>query len=269
MKSRTLAFAAALMAASALHAYAADGDDAERLRIWTELSRSVFGDKPINATDKAISLDAPKRAEDASLVPITINVAPDAGVVGTDLIIDENPSPVAARIKFGPAGDPRQMKLRVRVNSYTNIHAVAKTANGGLLQNTRFLKASGGCSAPVGASDQEAMKTMGEMRMRFGSNAELGGAPEATLMIRHPNFNGMQMDQVKRTYTPARFITSIDVARGDRKVFSIESDISLSTNPVISFLYKQGQSDEPFHVTVKDSEGRSWEQEFDTPKATN
>jgi sulfur-oxidizing protein SoxY len=268
MKSKTLAFAAALAAFSAMQAHAADGDEPERQQLWTELSRSVFGDKPVEVTDKMISLDVPKRAEDASLVPLTINVSPDAAVVGTTLIIDENPSPVAARIRFGAAGDPRQMKLRVRIDGYTNVRAVVETADGKLLQNARFVKASGGCSAPVGASDEEAMRNMGEMRMKFGSNADLGGAPEATLMVRHPNFNGMQMDQIKRTYTPARFITSIDVSRGGLSVFSIESDITPSTNPVITFLYRP-ERNEPFHVTVKDSDGGIWEKDFEPPKVTN
>lgn len=269
MKTKSLTVAAILIAVSTIHAYAADGNEPERKQLWTELSESIFGDKPIKATDSVIWLEAAERAEDAALVPIKINMAPDAGVVGAVLIIDENPSPVAARIKFGPAADPRQMKLRIRVNSYTNMHVVAETAAGELYQYRRFIKASGGCSAPVGVSDAEAVKTMGQMRMKFGSNAELDGAPEATLMIRHPNFNGMQMDQLKRTYTPARFITSINVRRGDQTVFLLESDITLSTNPVISFLYKPGPNDTPFHLTVKDSDGGSWERDFDVPEATN
>jgi len=31
-------------------------------------------------------------------------------------------------------------------------------------------------------------------------------------MIRHPNFNGMQMNQITRYFTPARFIRTIDAS---------------------------------------------------------
>lgn len=266
MKALPVALAAALAAATVAHA--GEGDASDRQQRWEDLAQSEYGDKKLESTQSAIVLDAPTRADDAALVPMAIRVDPNAGVTGVDLLIDDNPGPVAARIKFGSAIDPRLMRLRVRINGYTNVHAVAVKKDGGLLQNTKFVKASGGCSAPVGETVEEAKRDMGKMRMKFGPNAELGGAPEATLMIRHPNFNGMQQEQDTMAYMPAKFIQSIDVARGDEKVFSMTSDISLAANPVISFLYKPG-GDKPFKVTVKDTDGESWTQEFPSAQATN
>ena len=94
----------------------------------------------------------------------------------------------------------------MRVNNYTNVHAVVRTKDGRLFETTKFVKASGGCSAPMGMSDEEAMKGMGDMRMKFSGDGAPGKSTEATLMIRHPNFSGMQMNQVTRDYTPARYI---------------------------------------------------------------
>lgn len=266
MKVFAVALAASLAAVTLAHS--GEGDAPDRQKRWKELAQSEYGDKTLEPTETAIVLDAPARADDAALVPMAIKVDPNAGVTGADLIIDDNPGPVAARIKFGSAIDPRLMQLRVRINGYTNVHAVAVTKDGGLLQNAKFVKASGGCSAPVGETVEEARHNMGRMRMKFGSNAEFGGAPEATLMIRHPNFNGMQQDPLTMAYTPARFIESIEVTRGDEKVFSLGSDISLTTDPVIGFLYKPG-GDKPFRVTVKDTEGETWTQEFQPTQATN
>jgi sulfur-oxidizing protein SoxY len=42
------------------------------------------------------------------------------------LVIDNNPSPLAGHITFGAAADPASLKLRVRVNEYTLIHAIAE-----------------------------------------------------------------------------------------------------------------------------------------------
>ncbi|MGQ4275362.1 quinoprotein dehydrogenase-associated SoxYZ-like carrier [Terrihabitans sp. B22-R8] len=266
MQHTSFALAFALTAASLGPAQAADGSEADRQQRWQELSRSVFGDVALKTDDSAIRLEAPKRAEDAALVPMTIRAA--AGITETALIIDDNPSPVAARISFGPAGDPRQMRLRVRIDGYTNVHAVTKSPDGELAQTMSFVKASGGCSAPAGASDAEAMRGMGEMRMRFAASAEMGGAPEAILMIRHPNFNGMQMNQETRGYTPARYINAVEVSRGGERVFAMESDISLSTNPVISFLYKP-DGNEPLHAKVTDTDGTVWTQSFTPDQVTN
>jgi sulfur-oxidizing protein SoxY len=183
-------------------------------------------------------------------------------------VIDDNPSPLAAHVTFGPAADPGSLQLRVRVDTYTNMHAVAETRDGRLFGTAAFVKASGGCSAPAAASDEEAMAGMGEMRMRFAPGTGAGKPIQATLMIRHPNFNGMQMNQMTRTYTPARYIEKVSVSYGETKVFDLVTDISLSTNPVIAFAFLP-DGNGPIRVVASDSNGGRWEQSFDPPATVN
>ena len=52
-------------------------------------------------------------------------------------------------------------------------------------------------------------------------------------MIRHPNYSGMQMDQLTRLYVPAQFVKSVRIWQGDDLLLSIESGISISENPEI------------------------------------
>ena len=54
---------------------------------------------------------------------------------------------------------------------------------------------------------------------------------EAQVMIRHPNFTGMQMDQLTREYTPAKFVQEMDVKRSGELIFKMEGGISISENP--------------------------------------
>ncbi len=249
-------------------AYAAAGDsDEQRAARWTEIKEQLFPGKTIERSDAAVKIEAPKRADDAALVPISLDMANKDQVKELSFIIDDNPTPYAAHFTFGPAADPGQIKLRVRVNNYTDVHAVVALADGKLVDSGQFIKASGGCSAPMGMSDEEAMKGMGEMRMKFGE-AGSGKPVEATLMIRHPNFSGMQMDQVSRDYTPARYIQKIDVTAGDQLVFHMDGDISISSNPVINFGVKPGVSG-PFKVTASDNQGGQWEQSFPGRTASN
>jgi len=81
-------------------------------------------------------------------------------------------------------------------------------------------------------------------------------------MIRHPNFNGMQMDQVTRHYTPAHFIRTIDITYGDQSVMHVDSDIALSTDPVITFGFIPRQNGK-LKVLVSDSKGKQFEQSFE------
>jgi sulfur-oxidizing protein SoxY len=273
MRTKQLLVACAAM--SALAATTAPGragvgdTDQERQARWQDLQKTIFGDKKVRSDDAAVTLDAPVRAEDAALVPIGITLADPKNVKALYLVIDDNPSPLAAHFSFGPDVDPKTIKLRVRVNTYTDMHAVAEMRDGTLVQTTKFVKASGGCSAPMGVSDEEAMQGMGDMRFKIAGDVAASKPVDATLMIRHPNFNGMQMNQVTRQYTPARYIQTIAVSFGDKKVFNLDTDISLASNPVIAFALLPDASKGSLKVDVKDSQEGTWSKTFNVPTVSN
>jgi sulfur-oxidizing protein SoxY len=262
-----LATAGSVLRPIMAHAAGASDDKAERLARWKEIQKSIFGDRQIAATDSLVKVDAPVRAMDAALVPITLTMPEKDRIAGVHLVIDDNPSPYAAHIAFGPGADAGEIKLRVRVNNYTNIHAVVETKDGQLFETTKFVKASGGCSAPMGMSDEEAMKGMGDMKLKF-AEAQPGRPVEATLMIRHPNFSGMQMNQITRDYTPARYINKVAITRGDQTILTLDGDISIASNPVINFgLQPEGRG--PIKVVATDNQNGRWEHSFAAPSATN
>lgn len=264
------ALATSTFVCAAISAFAGvDDSDQQRQERWQELQKDIFGGKTVKTDDNAIKLDAPVRAEDAALVPITIAVTNPKDVTGLYLVIDDNPSPVAAHFQFGPNADPKEIKLRVRVNTYTDIHAVAVMKDGSLVETTKFVKASGGCSAPMGLSDEEAMQGMGNMRLKIAGDVQANKPIDATLMIKHPNFNGMQMNQVTRDYTPARYIQKIDVVYDDKKVFDLDTDISLASNPVITFDLLPTAAKGELKVNVKDSQNGSWTKSFNVPNLSN
>jgi sulfur-oxidizing protein SoxY len=267
MRRTTLMLAlAGTMLAATLSVARAEEDDVARAARWKELQHTIFGSRALEDGSGFIKIDAPSRALDAALVPVGLTLTADKRVTGLYLVIDDNPSPLAAHFTFGPKADPHDLKLRVRIDQYTNMHAVVETGDGKLYEATRFIKAAGGCSAPAGADDVEALKDVGQMKLRLVGGFATDKPVEAALMVRHPNFNGMQMDQVTRNYTPARFIQSVDVAYNGGQVFHLDSDISLSTDPVITFGFVPGEKG-TLTVTVKDSRNATWEHSFELPPA--
>ncbi|WP_026605702.1 quinoprotein dehydrogenase-associated SoxYZ-like carrier [Methylocapsa acidiphila] len=255
-------FGFALAVALPLCSAAAQDDETARAGRWADLRQTLFGDRQVLNGDGKITLDAQDRALDAALVPVTIAVQNPADVKALYLVIDDNPAPVAAHVTYGPAGDSRLLKLRVRINDYTYMHAIEETTRGELYETHRFIKASGGCSAPAGSYDAAALADIGHMKIRPAEDSGAGASFAAQLLVRHPNFNGMQMDQVTRLYTPARFLKSVEIDHDGQTVLSLESDISLATDPAFTFAIK-GAKKGKLSIKAQDSQNAVFEQSFD------
>lgn len=261
--------AIALLAGAALvggwqSALADEEDDQDRAARWKQLQESLFPHRQVLDAAGIITIDAPPRALDAALVPIELHMSGAKPVKGVYVVIDDNPAPMAAHFVFGPKADPKDLKLRVRVNAYTNIHAIAETQDGQLHAAAKFVKAAGGCSAPAGPDDAAALAELGRMKLRLLGDFTAGKPMQAQLMIKHPNFNGMQMNQITRFFTPARFIRSIDATYDGGQVFHLDADISLSTDPVITFGFvphAKGQ----MKVVAQDSNNTVFDHSFDVP----
>lgn len=230
---------------------------------WPGLVTDVFDDKPMRDGAGVITMDAPKRASDPAIVPIKLSFDPAAKIRKVTLVIDENPSPVAAVFTIGENSGLSQIETRVRVNAYTDIHAVAEAEDGTLYMVKQFVKAAGGCAAPAGKDAAAAAKSMGEMRLkRFGAEEGSNGARDvAQLMIRHPNNSGLQKDQVTLLYIPAHFVSDLTVTRGTDLVFAMSGGISISEDPNFRFDYAP-KGDAPFTAKAVDTEGKVFETTF-------
>jgi sulfur-oxidizing protein SoxY len=92
------------------------------------------------------------------------------------------------------------------------------------------------------------------MRFReFPPGNDAGGRREAQIMVRHPNYSGMQMDQITRLYIPAHFVTKLRMLQGSDLLFAVESGISISENPEFRFSFRP--SGAAFRAEGEDNEG--------------
>lgn len=225
---------------------------------WPGIRKEVFGARDILEESNRLLLEAPVRAEDAALVPITVRIPAEVAAESKalTLVIDKNPAPVVATFTFGEAAGTgeRVISTRVRIDMYSSVRAILETRDGALHMATRFVKAAGGCSAPALKDADQALAQLGRMQVKtFAANGP-GEAPQAQVMIRHPNYSGMQMNQLTGLYIPANYVSEIEVKRGGELVFRMEGGISLSEDPNIRFTYAEGTG-EPLQITAKDSDG--------------
>lgn len=231
--------------------------------IWDEIRRSLFGDRELQDGKDVIALEAPYRAYDAAVVPVKVQAlipqTSDRWIKTIHLVVDENPAPIAAVFHIAENAGSATIETRVRVNAYTNMHAVAETSDGQLFVAERFVKAAGGCSAPAMKDAQAAMQRLGKMKLKTMTAFAPNTLQRAQLLISHPNYTGMQMDQLSRNWIPPDYVTSVQVDFEGQPVLQVEGDISLSEDPSITFSF---MPDRPgtLNVKVSDSEGRNFEQ---------
>ena len=252
----------------ALGAHLAPAATSDAYDPWPGLVQDIFSNRPMNDGSDVIAIEMPYRAEDAAIVPVTLRTKLSPGdtrrIKTITLVIDQNPAPMAAKFELGPDANVSEISTRVRVNNYTDVHAVAELTDGKLYMVKTYVKASGGCSAPAAKNADEAKARLGQMRYR--QFAKPGGGPasgarEAQIMIGHPNNSGLQMDQITQLYIPAFFINELHLWQDDSPVLSMEGGISISEDPNIRFTYVSNTA-KRFRAEARDTDGHVFQHEW-------
>ena len=249
----------------------AEPTEAERMARWSDLRHAIFGDRVVEDAGDLVAVDAPARAEDAAIVPVAIRVAGTLApeIRGFYLIIDDNPSPLAAHFLLGPIADAREIATRVRIDDYTYLHAVAETADGRLYMAARFIKAAGGCSAPASKDQALALERLGKMKLSLADRSKPEEPINVKLLISHPNSSGLQMDPATRNYILADFMQTLDVTYNGQPIFRLESDIAISEDPSFNFSLRPSDPTGPgvIKAEVLDSSQRHFSQSWPVPTA--
>jgi sulfur-oxidizing protein SoxY len=235
---------------------------------WPGLVQDIFNNRTMNDGAGLIAIEMPYRAEDAAIVPVTLRATLPPGdtrrVLAITLVIDQNPAPMAARFELGPDSSVSEISTRVRVNNYSDVHAVAELSDGQLYMTKTYVKASGGCSAPAAKNAEEAQAKLGQMRFRqFAKPSEgpTSGAREAQIMIGHPNNSGLQMDQVTQLYIPPFFVNELRVWQDDSLVLAMVGGISISEDPNVRFTYVPNGA-KRVRVEARDTDGHVFQNEW-------
>lgn len=244
----------------------AQDDDENPVNGWDMIRKEFYAEREIAETKSAVIVEAPDKAEDAALVPVTIYLQADVAdnMKNMRVFIDNNPMPMVGTFTFGRASGlgPKTISTRVRFDSFSYIRAIVETQDGKLHMGTHFVQAAGGCSSAAMKDVAAALESIGEMHLKrtskpqkFASNRNQSMiTAEGQVMLRHPNFSGMQRNPVTGDYIPAKYLRVLDVSRSGEPIFHLEAGISLSTNPNIRFTYGSVEN-ETLEARAEDSDG--------------
>lgn len=234
--------------------------------VWqTFLKPKYFPDGAIIEDSTVIELSTPYRAEDAAFTPVTIKAkfpqTPARYIQKIYVVVDNNPEPLAGVFTLTPDMGRADLALRLRINNYTNVRALAVLNNGETHMVANFVKAQGGCSAPLGADFKAAMDRMGTMNFKTLGEVNQDHTLVGQLMFSHPNVTGMQKDQKTQLIRPAHFVKSLKIYLDDRLIMEAETGISISEDPSFRFFFRPATAG-VLRADVVDSKGQAWSHSF-------
>ena len=231
---------------------------------WPLIRDSLFPGSPdIVESEEIVSLTAPKRAIDAALVPLEVRVNVRQGdtnpIERIHLIVDNNPSPIVGSFDMSPNNGIANIATRVRVNAYSPVRVIAQTADGKLHMHSKFVKASGVAQPLQVLMTCWRRQRMGRMKLKdlAGENSRM-----MQLLISHPNYSGLQIDQLTRHWIPSDYVSDVNITLEGEPVMRFNGGISISENPTFTFHLDKGKTGK-LKADVKDSTGREFSSEWD------
>ena len=224
---------------------------------WEQLREKLFPGRRIESTASMVQLVVPLRAAYGASVPVRIvSRLPQTEslyVKKITLLVDKNPSPVAAVLELTPGLGQADFETRLRVDEYSHIRVVSELSNGELHTDSRYVKVSGGCSAPP---NRDQLHNIGKTLLKIPEGIKANEPTPVDLQIVHPNDTGFEMNQISLLYIPAHFVRSIRVSYSGRPLLDAELDFSISENPAFRFNFIPGAGGELKAEVVDTKEGR-------------
>lgn len=237
------------------------------ISVWDAfLKDKYFKDVNIIEDKTVIDMTTPYRAEDAALTPVSITAkipqTAERYIKDIYLIIDQNPQPLAAIFHTTMEMGKADLAMRIRIDKYTNVRAIAVLNNSEHHMVVNYVKASGGCSDPFGGDIYEALKTAGKMKFRTVGEVLADQTEVGQFSVSHPNFTGMSINQHTGNIVPAHYVNRLKLTYNDKVIMSAETGISISVDPSYRFFFRPGQGGK-LKAEVEDSKGGKYVEEFD------
>ncbi len=206
---------------------------------WDKVRPKLYGKRTINDSEaSALQLIIPLRAAYGASVPVKLITrvpqTPDRYLKQLRFIVDKNPSVIAATLNLTPDLGQANFETRLRVDEYSHVRAIGEFNDGSLHMASRYVKVSGGCSAPP---NRDSLHLIGKTSFRLPEGFKQGQLTPADVSVVHPNDTGFELNHITVMFIPPHFIRRIKVNYGDRPLFDADMDFSISENPSWRFMF--------------------------------
>jgi sulfur-oxidizing protein SoxY len=212
---------------------------------WEDnIRKPNFQDREIieGAAQDILEIKAPYTAEDATIVPISVHSkipqTEDRYIKKMHIFVDKNPVPLVGEFEFTPLSGKADLAMRIRVDDFSYVRAIAELNTGELYMAKSFVRAKGACSAPPPPGVEDSKKLLGQMKMKTIGALEFGNPNLMQLMIRHPNITGLAPLKIgSHVRPPAHFVNHLEVNYNGNLIFKAILTFSVSMDPALRFFF--------------------------------
>jgi len=241
---------------------------------WEPLRNGAFQSREIieGPEQNVIELKAPYRAEDATIVPVSIHTKipqnKDLFIKKIHVYIDKNPLPLVGIFELTPESGKADLAMRVRVDTFTYIRAIAEMNTGELYMSKSFIRATGACSAPPPKSISDSIDNMGRMKIRNVGELELAKPNLVQIKIKHPNITGMQPMRIgSRVMPPPHFVSELKINYAGKTILKAQLTFSVSMDPSFRF-YFTPENEGTMTVEAIDTQNNHWSTDYEVKSAS-
>jgi len=130
------------------------------------------------------------------------------------------------------------LALRIRVDDFSYVRAVAELNTGELYMTKSFVRAKGACSAPPPPGMEDSKRLLGKMKMKVVGNLALGEPNLMQIKVRHPNITGMAPLRIgSHVIPPAFFMDTLEVDYNGKLIVKALLTFSVSMDPALRFYF--------------------------------
>lgn len=228
---------------------------------WAVIQSAFFAEKTIQYQPLNIQIETPSQAEDASIVPVTIQVhLPASHITHVHLFTDANPIVHTATFTLQQPVHQFKLSTRIRLESNSHFRVIAEDDAGRLLMNDVVIKTpGGGCGGGISSDEAQLRASAGEMKVQ-SHRPGLSGLPELSFHIRHPMRTGFERT-VQGYYAKAWYMQHLAFQLDMVPWLKATLGPGISANPYLRFSLKASEA-HLLTIEAKDNEGQAFHQQF-------
>ncbi len=242
--------------------------------VWEKLREGAFQSRQIieGAEQNVLEIKAPYRAEDATVVPISVHTkipqTEQQYINKIHIYIDKNPLPLVGIFELTQDSGKADLAMRVRVDDFTYVRAIAEMNTGELFMAKSFVRATGACSAPPPKSIDDSIANMGKMKIRNVGELEIDKPNLVQLKIKHPNITGLQPMKIgSRVMPPPHFIRELKIGYEGKTIMKAQLTFSVSMDPSFRF-YFTPRGEGEMTVEATDTQNNQWSSSYEVRNST-